>query len=241
MRHVREFRRGTRSARGLHYAGPVRVHELPLHDRPRERLLRHGPATLPDFELLAVVLGTLAPAEALASRFPDLRRIAAAGIGELATIPGVGYAQACRVKAALALAGRLGERPLARGTPLTSPELVARSLAPRLEEQERESFLALALDVKLRLLAELHLADGGGTEVAVSPRDIFTALVRERAAAVIFVHNHPSGDPTPSEHDRELTQRLRSVGDIVGIRVVDHLIIAQGGHTSFAEGKWAVP
>jgi DNA repair protein RadC len=192
-------------------------------------------------ELLALVLGTLRPAEALASSFSDLRRLASAGIGELSAVPGVGFAQACRIKAALALAGRLGERPVARGTPLRGPAHVFALLAPRLAPLDHEVFLALALDVKLRHLAELPLASGGAAGVQIAPRDAFTALVRERAEAAIFVHNHPSGEVAPSDDDLRLTETLREAGKLVGIRVVDHLIVAQGGFYSFAESVWTAP
>jgi DNA repair protein RadC len=216
----------------------MQLRELPTHQRPRERLLRHGATALPDVELLTLVLGTAGPAQALAAEFTDLRRLAAAGIGELSSIAGVGFAQACRIKAALALAGRLGERPVARGHPLRGPAHAMELLAPRLSVLDHEVFVVLALDVKLRVLAEMDLAVGGAAGVSVTPRDVFTALVRERAEAVIFAHNHPSGDPEPSLDDHVLTDKLREIGELVGIRVVDHLILAQAGRFSFAESVW---
>ena len=101
-----------------------------------------------------------------------------------------------------------------------------------------EVFVAVALDVKLRYLTEIDFAVGGAATVSITPRDVFTALVRERAEAVVFAHNHPSGDPTPSAADLELTAKLRKVGELVGVRVVDHVIVAQGERFSFAESLW---
>jgi DNA repair protein RadC len=217
------------------------MRDVPAADRPRERLTRLGPGALADVELLAVVLGagtrgadSLRTAAELVRRFPDLRRLAGAGIGELSAIPGVGPAQACRVKAALALAGRLGERPLVRGERLSGPEAVHRRVGRPLAALDREVFLAIALDVKHRVLGEARVAEGGACSVEVQPRDAFTTAVREGAAAVIFVHNHPSGDPSPSGADRALTERLRRAGELIGVAVLDHVIVAQNGWFAFS-------
>jgi DNA repair protein RadC len=211
------------------------LRDTPLPARPRERLGDLGPDALADAELLAVVLGTgarghdaLATAHALLDAFGDLRRLAAAGVAELAAMPGVGPAKALRLKAALALATRLGARPPERGASLTSPAQVYARLAPRLAPLEHEVLVALALDVKHRVLAERRLAQGGVCSVEVLPRDVFAAIVREAAAGVIFVHNHPSGDPRPSTADRIMTDRLRAAGELVGVAVIDHVIVAPG-------------
>jgi DNA repair protein RadC len=210
---------------------------LPTDDLPRERLLRGGALDLADSELLSIVLGhaRTAVGQALLARFPDLRRMASAGIAELAAVEGVGPASASRVKAALALAGRLGQRPYARGDPLGRAADVDARVGRRLALLDREVFVALALDGRNRVLAELRLAQGGACSVEVLPRDLFAQLVREAAVAVIFVHNHPSGDPTPSPADRVLTERLRAAGRLVGVRVLDHVVVGSDGFTSLAE------
>lgn len=218
------------------------LRDRPPSDRPRERLLREGPRALSDAELLALVLGTgtrgrdaVAAAEAILARFPDLRRVAHAGAAELCAVAGVGTAQACRVKAALALATRLGERPFARGEPLGGPRGVYERIGRRLAPLEHEVFVSVLLDAKHRVLSEHHIADGGVCSVEVIPRDVFAAVVREASAAVVFVHNHPSGDPTPSRADEELTRRLTAAGHLVGVEVLDHIVVAQQGWYSFAE------
>ncbi len=205
---------------------------LPTTERPRERLQAHGDGHLADAELISLVLGKSSTtiAEGLLLRFPDLRRMAVAGIGELAQVQGVGVAQACRLKAALALATRLGERPFVRGEPIAGPVEVWRRMARRLATLEREIFIAIALDARNRVLCELRLAEGGSCSLELLPRDVFTTLLREAASGVIFVHNHPSGDPAPSDDDRVMTRRLRDAGELVGLRVLDHVIVAADGY-----------
>jgi DNA repair protein RadC len=213
-------------------------------DRPRERLVRLGSDALRDAELLALVLGTgargvdsLAVAASLLATFSgDLRRLAVAGVAELAALPGVGHAQACRLKAALALATRLGERPYQRGDAIGGPHDILARLGPRLRTLEKEVMIVLGVDSKHRVLVEQRVAEGGVCSVVVHPRDLFAAVVREAAAAMICVHNHPSGDPSPSDADRTMTERLRAAGDLLGVPVLDHVIVAQHGCYSFAQG-----
>jgi DNA repair protein RadC len=210
-------------------------------ERPRERLMALGSEPLHDAELYALVLGSggkradaLATGMIVAHRFPELRRLAAAGIHELAEIPGVGLAKACRLKAALALASRLDHRALQRGEPLGDPEAVSRRIGAPLRGLEREVFVAIAVDVKHRVIGSRRIAEGGVTAVSLEARDVFMWLVREGASGMILVHNHPSGDPTPSLDDEHLTRRLGDAGQLLGIDLLDHLVVAQGGFYSFA-------
>jgi DNA repair protein RadC len=211
---------------------------MPLADRLRERLQAHGEDHLADAELFAIVLGNrdTRVADQLLERFPDLRRMALAGIGELAQVPGLSVAHACRLKAALALAARLDTRPFVRGETVGEPQDVYRRLRPRLGHLDREVFVALALDARNRTLCELVLAEGGACSVELLPRDVFSRVVREAASAVIFIHNHPSGDPRPSEPDRELTLRLQAASELVGVRMLDHVIVAEEGYRAFSCG-----
>ncbi len=214
------------------------------NERPRERLLGPGADAMRDVELLAVVLGTgargrdaLVVAGAVLERFGDLRRVAVAGVAELAAVVGVGRAKACRVKAALALATRLGERPYQRGDSLGGAADVYARVGARLRALEREVFVVLALDVKNRVLAERRVAEGGVCSAQLLPRDLFAQVVREAAAHMICVHNHPSGDPHPSQADQTMTRRLMAAGELIGVPVLDHVIVAQAGYYSFADGR----
>ncbi len=212
---------------------------------PRERLVGIGADAMHDAELLAVVLGTgarghdaLAVAQAILARFGELRRAAVAGVAELAALPGVGFVKACRIKAALALAARLGERPYQRGDSIGGAADVHARVGARLRALEREVFVVLALDVKNRVLTERRVAEGGACSVQLLPRDLFAQVVREAAAAMICVHNHPSGDPRPSEADETMTRRLVAAGELLGVPVLDHVIVAQNGYYSFTDGLW---
>jgi len=174
----------------------------------------------------------------LAARFPDLRRMAVACVGELAEVKGVGFAQACRIKAAVELGVRLSERPFRRGDKIPEPGEVYQRIGRRLSFAERETLVGIGLDVKNRVLVETTLALGGVCSIEILPRDVFMPILREGAAAAIFVHNHPSGDPRPSEDDRRLTRRLAAAGaDFLGVRVLDHIIVGDQGFFSFAESS----
>lgn len=207
------------------------------HDLPRERLWSVGPEVMADAELIAIVLGHAGPrvAHALVGRFRNLKRIADARLHELAQVEGVGFAAASRIKAALALAGRMW-RPYQRGDPVGKPADVYDRLGRRFAMADREAFVALALDGRNRVMVELRLAQGGACSVEVVPRDLFSTLLREGATGVIFAHNHPSGDPRPSPADLTLTERLRAAGRLVGVRVVDHVVLAKDGFVSLADG-----
>lgn len=210
--------------------------------RPRERLLSRGPGVLSDAELLAVLLGSGRPgqnalqiAQDLLSRLGDLRALGDAPEAELCTQPGVGPARAAVIQAALELGRRAtGCRP-ERGRYLGNAADVWTHYRARLSASQVEEFWVLALDVRHRVLFETCVARGSLTGVEVHPRDVFRTLIRSAAASVIFCHNHPSGDPSPSRQDVELTTRLRQVGELCGIKVLDHVVVASGGFVSFSE------
>ncbi len=210
-------------------------------DRPRERLHALGPGALSSIELVALLLGTGIAgisAESLArSVLADvggLRALARAAPAELATTAGVGVARAARLAAAFEL-GRRGIAEPAGAGPLLGPADVATRLRPRLHGLTQEVFVVLALDARMRLIDAIEVAVGVLDGVVVHPREVFRPLIRRGAAAAILVHNHPSGDPTPSDADREVTRRLRAVGDLVGIPVVDHIVVGGDRFASIAE------
>jgi len=210
--------------------------------RPRERLLSRGPSALSDAELLAILLGSGRPgqnvlqiAQDLLSRLGDLRGLGDAPEAELCMQPGVGQARAAVIQAAFELGRRAtGTRPQ-RGRYLGNATDVWTHYRARLSASQVEEFWMLALDVRHRILFETCVARGSLTGVEVHPREVFRSLIRSAAASVIFCHNHPSGDPAPSRQDIELTARLHQVGELCGIKVLDHVVVASGGFVSFAE------
>lgn len=207
--------------------------------RPRERLLEGGSGQLSEIELLALVLGSAGPvpavraAEGLLERFGSLPELARCSTTELSD-KGIGPTRAARLAAALEL-GRRALSPRIRSTSLAKPEDVYRYARPRLAHLTFEVFHVLLLDTRHRLVADRRVATGGLASCAISPRDVFEPAIREAAPALIFVHNHPSGDPTPSRDDIELTRRLAEASRMLGLSLVDHVVVADGGFTSLAE------
>ena len=217
----------------------------PKTERPRERLLAKGPEALSDAHLLAILLRTgrrdssaVQVAIELLDRVGGLGGLAACGIEELCTIPGVGPAKAAQLKAALALGRRSLAVPMSTGTRISSSSDLFKHFHPALRDVKHELFKVILLDAKNIVIKEATVSEGSLTLSIVHPREVFALAVRESAAAVIFLHNHPSGDPTPSPEDRRLTDRLTTAGTLLGIRVLDHVIIGDGRYVSFADEGW---
>ncbi|MHB1846513.1 MAG: JAB domain-containing protein [Deltaproteobacteria bacterium] len=207
-------------------------------DGPRERLDRLGAGALSQEELIALVafggLRGLSPARALLARLGGLARAARAGPGELSG-DGIGPVRAGALCAAFELGRRAAQAEAPVGCELRSPKAAYDYLRPRLAHLGREVFVVLLLDVRLRLLRDERIAEGSGWACAVEPRDALAPALRHGAAAVVFAHNHPSGDPTPSPEDRALTRRLVGGAKLLGIRPVDHLVVASLGYASLRE------
>lgn len=216
----------------------------PMTERigPRERLMLCGEQALSDVELIAVLLGTgtqeqpvAMVAQRLFEQIGGLRGLRHAGLAALGSCPGIGATKACRLRAAVELGVRLCTQPLERNLPIRTSQDVAAALWPRLRGVSREHFYALTVDAKNRPVAELLIAIGGLTACAVAPADVFRLVLREPAAGVIFVHNHPSGDPAPSAEDASMTERLRQAGALLGVKVLDHVILGDDRHFSFLD------
>jgi len=222
------------------------IKDWPAADRPLHKLLDRGPEVLSDAELLAVVLrhgrrGLTAVdlGRALIRRFGDFRQLGDAGLGELCVDTGVGRPQAALIVAVLEIARRHGESAFRMGQPFRGSSDVYAHFRERLASERRECFYAVLLDNKHRKIKDVTVSQGSLTASIVHPRDVFAPVVRESAAAVIFVHNHPSGDPTPSREDIEITRRLRDVGELMGVRVLDHIVVGRGRYVSFVDdGYW---
>lgn len=218
------------------------VRELPQADRPRERLWNLGPAALTAAELVAILVGTgsrehdaLAVAgDLLASSDGSLRRLASRPPAELLRRSGVGPAKGGRLLAALELGRRLATEPHALAPRIRSPEDVVRLVGPRLRDLAVEEFRLLALDTQSRVLREVLVTRGLLNSSLVHPREVFRPAIAEAAAGVVLVHNHPSGDPTPSPEDQAVTRQLVAAGQLLDLPVYDHVIVAGDQFTSFA-------
>lgn len=228
---------GKRPRKGIAY--------WPKTERPRERLLAKGSDVLSDAHLLAILLRTgrrdssaVQVAIELLDRVGGLGGLAACGIEELCAIPGVGPAKAAQLKAALALGRRSLAVPMSTGTRISSSGDLFKHFHPALRDVKHELFKVVLLDAKNIVIKEATVSEGSLTLSIVHPREAFALAVRESAAAVIFLHNHPSGDPTPSPEDRRLTDRLVTAGNLLGIRVLDHVILGDGRYVSFADEGW---
>ena len=215
------------------------VRDLPSADRPRERLARLGAEALSEQELLACILGrgvagesVLVGARRLLAAFGSLRGLADASVEQLSAIHGIGPAKAAQLKAAVELARRLaqpdgGARPI-----IDSAEAAAAILRPHLNDKRKEHVVALLLDNRHRLIRLSPVAVGSLSASLVHPRELFKEAIAASAAALIVAHNHPSGDPEPSDHDIELTARLAEAGRLIGIEVLDHLVLGAEGVVS---------
>ncbi len=218
------------------------IKQLPEAERPRERLASLGPGQLTDAELLAIIIGggtealtAVDLARNLLVRFGGLRELAGCSPTELQKMNGIGQARSVGIKAALELGRRVRRQPPeARPGAFLNAETVFARYGPRLGPEKRETFVALLLDIKNRLIRDVTISQGSLNQSIVHPREVFQPAIRDSAASVIFVHNHPSGDTTPSREDREITRRLKQTGDVIGIRVLDHVIVGEHSYTSFA-------
>jgi DNA repair protein RadC len=221
-----------------------RIKDWPAAERPREKLLAQGADQLTDAELLALIIrnGDAASgnsavdlARALLARFGGLRQLSRAGISELCFQPGIGPAKAAEIQALFQIARRFGDLRLQPGQAYRSSNDAFQHFHERLCDYRKEVFLALLLDSKNRLIREVQISEGSLNASIVHPREVFAPVLRESAAAILFIHNHPSGDPTPSREDLDITARLKQVGELMGVRVLDHIIIGNGAYVSLAD------
>ena len=210
-----------------------------MEDRPREKLLERGAEELTETELLAILLGTggvgehqnaLDRARALLVKFGGLKGIDEASVAELTGLKGLGQVKAARIKACMELGRRREDLRCEAGHMMSSPEEVFHHFRTRCVNAKRESFYVVLLNNRNRKIRDVKISEGSLTASVVHPREVFNPVIRESAAGVILVHNHPSGDPSPSREDMELTHRLSQVGEVLGVRVHDHVVV---GHDEF--------
>ncbi len=221
---------------------PHTLDALGGEDRPRERLTRDGASALSDAEILALLFRTggaghdaLALARSLLTRTSGLRGLMPFDPVEFSDTPGLGPAKLASLAAAIELGRRLQVRRLAAGARIEGPASIHSHFHPRLRDCEHERFLAILLDSRHCVLGERLISQGTLTASLVHPREVFRPALRASAAAIVVVHNHPSGDPAPSGEDREVTRRLEKAGRLIGVRVLDHVVVAERGYFSFRE------
>jgi DNA repair protein RadC len=219
-----------------------KIADLPLTDRPRERLLRYGAAALSNAELLAVVLrvggvgqNAVRLAEVLLARFGGLPGLSRAGVGELTQVRGMGESKVAQIKAALEIGRRLlvaapDERPQIR-----SPGDVANLLMLEMSWLEQEHLRVVLLDTRNRVLGVPNVYIGSLNTSVVRVGELFREAIRHNAAALIVAHNHPSGDPAPSPEDVAVTRQIVRAGRLLDIEVLDHLVIGRGRYISLKE------
>jgi len=215
------------------------IKDLPKDERPRERLVQFGEQALSSQELLQLILGrgiagesVAVTAQKLLAQFGSLQKLSEASIEELSSIKGIGLAKATQIKAAFEIGRRLStQAPTYKSKELTDPEKVYRLIKSKLKDYYKEHFYIIALNSRNYSIAEVSV--GSLNASVVHPREVFAEAIKNKAASVVFAHNHPSGDPEPSEDDLVLTKRLVESGKILGIEVADHIIVAKDDFFSF--------
>jgi DNA repair protein RadC len=218
------------------------LREVPSEDRPRERMLQHGASVLSNAELLAILLrtGTFAEsavrlAQRILTECGGLRSLVDMTKDQLTEIKGIGNAKALQIQASIELGKRLARTKLSETVTIRSPEDVADLLREELRYLQKEHFVCLFLNTKNHVMGQETLSMGSLNASIVHPREVFRAAIKRSSAALICVHNHPSGDPTPSPEDIQITHRLVEAGAIIGIEVLDHVIIGDHKHVSLKE------
>lgn len=219
------------------------IHDLPADERPRERLVKFGEQALSAQELLQLILGrgiagesVVVTAQKLLSQFGSLQKLAEASIEELSLVKGIGLAKATQIKAVFEIGRRLSTQAAPyKSKELTDPEKVYRLIKSKLKDYHKEHFYIIVLNSRNWSVAEVSI--GSLNASIVHPREVFAEAIKNKAASVIFVHNHPSGAPEPSEGDLVITKRLVEAGKILEIDVVDHIIVTHNNFLSFKERK----
>jgi len=220
----------------------ARIRQWPAEDRPRERLYQKGPSALADAELLAIQLGTGAPgrsavevAREMLARHGSLSALSGLEVGELAALPGVGLVKGIRLAAAFELTRRLRSRNGQGKVVLSSPDEVYARYGPLMDELKKEVFRVALLDAQNGLLRDVVISEGTLSASLVHPREVFKPAIVESAASIILVHNHPSGDPTPSREDLRLTRQLVDCAALLDLRIHDHVIVGRERFASLAQ------
>ena len=218
------------------------IHDLPRQERPRERLQRFGPEALSAQELLALVIGRGIPkksvmniAQELLAKFGNIRAISLATLEELSQIKGIGLAKAAQIKACFELGRREGLEPELKHFDVKDPQTIVKAVRASIKDKAKEHFKLILLNPRNKILGISTISIGTLNASLVHPREVFKDAVKHSAASIVLAHNHPSGDPEPSEDDLTITKRLTEAGKIFGVEVIDHVIVGKDGFFSFKE------
>lgn len=219
------------------------IRNLPSEERPREKLIQHGAESLSNPELLAILIGSgtkEVSAIMLANRILALEEEGISYLTnclpeELSGIPGMGMAKSCQIIAAIELGKRIATRPKGKRINIKSPNEVASLFIEEMRYLKKEYFKVLLLNTKNEIIMIENISIGGLNSSVVHPREVFCTAIKKSACSMILVHNHPSGNPMPSQTDIDITRRLAEAGELLGIKVLDHLIIGDGVYVSLKE------
>jgi DNA repair protein RadC len=218
------------------------VRDLPKPERPRERLQKFGPEALSAQELLALVIGRGIPnksvmniAQELLAKFGNIKAISQATIEELSQIKGIGLAKAAQIKACFELGRREELEPELKHFDIKDPEAVVKAIRASIKDKAKEHFKLILLNPRNKIIGISTISIGTLNASLVHPREVFKDAITHSAASVVLAHNHPSGDPEPSEDDLKITKKLVDSGKILGIEVLDHIIIGKNNFCSFKE------
>lgn len=214
------------------------IQNIPASERPRERLLRYGPEAMTTAELIAIILGSgmkgmpiLELSQQIVARFGTLEKLSEATIEELCQVKGLGQAKALQLKAAFSLGARMANKTPLSKFRIEQPVHAYNLIKDEIAKEKREFFIAILLDSKGFVICHHVIAIGTLSNALVHPREVFYPAIRHSAASLILAHNHPSGDPTPSNQDFEITHTLVAAARHIGIPINDHIII---GHEKYA-------
>jgi len=223
-----------------HFKKNYTIKDWPEYERPRERLLHHGVKYLTDAELLAIILvkgssgkTSVELARNLLAKFGSLRKLVNTSYSEMKQIGGIGQAKYAQIKAALEMGVRLSREKMLPGKRIQKAQDLVDYYYAEMRDKKKELFHIILLDVRYQIIRDVLISMGSLTETTVHPREVLKEVIKESAAAVIFLHNHPSGNPQPSQQDIELTNRLCESCQMMGVKVLDHIIIGEDCFYSF--------
>lgn len=222
----------------------IAIKYWPEDERPRERLIRYGSDKLSDAHLLGILIGSgdrrtkknaIDLSRDLLNAFSNFNQLDQASISEICQIKGIGAAKAAQIKAALEVGKRLASQFSGVKVKLQTARDFVEQYAPFLRNLRKEVVKAVLLDPKLHVIRDLTISEGSLNASIVHPREVMVPAIKESAASIVLIHNHPSGDPSPSQQDIEITHRLSKTGEIIGIKLLDHIIIGGNEYYSFSE------